>query len=105
MAANLMFTLTTRVRPLNTFQYLCGIIFHSINHFSNQIFAGVTILLSQTVFSLLVGNVITKTSEAVPLLGISTSTFSNIYNFYDLKYLIKKNKQTTKQQIQNFLAL
>lgn len=30
---------------------------------------GVTILLSQTVFSLLVGHVITKTSEAVPLLG------------------------------------
>lgn len=30
----------------------------------------VTILLSQTVFSLLVANHITKTSEAVPLLGI-----------------------------------
>lgn len=29
----------------------------------------VTILLSQTVFSLLVANHITKTSEAVPLLG------------------------------------
>lgn len=36
--------------------------------------AGVTILLSQTVFSLLVGNVITKTSEAVPLIGESTSS-------------------------------
>lgn len=33
------------------------------------LFAGVTILLSQTVFSLLVANVITKTSEAVPLIG------------------------------------
>ncbi|GBP77221.1 Neuronal acetylcholine receptor subunit alpha-7 [Eumeta japonica] len=33
------------------------------------IFAGVTILLSQTVFSLLVGHVITKTSEAIPLIG------------------------------------
>ncbi|CAK1540327.1 unnamed protein product [Leptosia nina] len=31
--------------------------------------AGVTILLSQTVFSLLVGHVITKTSEAIPLIG------------------------------------
>ncbi|CAH0695529.1 unnamed protein product [Spodoptera exigua] len=30
---------------------------------------GVTILLSQTVFSLLVGHVITKTSEAIPLIG------------------------------------
>lgn len=30
---------------------------------------GATILVSQTVFSLLVGRVITKTSEAVPLLG------------------------------------
>uniref|UniRef100_A0A2H1VA51 SFRICE_022884 n=1 Tax=Spodoptera frugiperda TaxID=7108 RepID=A0A2H1VA51_SPOFR len=29
---------------------------------------GVTILLSQTVFSLLVGHVITKTSEAIPLI-------------------------------------
>lgn len=30
---------------------------------------GVTILLSQTVFSLLVAQVITKSSEAVPLIG------------------------------------
>ena len=32
-------------------------------------FTEVTILLSQTVFSLLVANHITKTSEAIPLLG------------------------------------
>lgn len=31
--------------------------------------AGVTILLSQTVFSLLVAHVITQTSDAVPLIG------------------------------------
>lgn len=31
--------------------------------------AGVTILLSQTVFSLLVANVLTRSSEAVPLIG------------------------------------
>lgn len=31
--------------------------------------AGVTILLSQTVFSLLVAHVLTRTSEAVPLIG------------------------------------
>lgn len=31
--------------------------------------AGVTILLSQTVFSLLVAHVLTKSSEAVPLIG------------------------------------
>lgn len=30
---------------------------------------GVTILLSQTVFSLLVNHVLTRTSEAVPLIG------------------------------------
>lgn len=47
---------------------------NTIQHFSLEIFAGVTILLSQTVFSLLVGNVITKTSEAVPLLGTSKIT-------------------------------
>lgn len=35
------------------------------------IVTGVTILLSQTVFRLLVGHVITKTSDAVPLLGRS----------------------------------
>lgn len=35
---------------------------------------GVTILLSQTVFSLLVGHVITKTSEAIPLIGESSSS-------------------------------
>jgi hypothetical protein len=35
----------------------------------NVSFSEVTILLSQTVFSLLVANHITKTSEAVPLLG------------------------------------
>lgn len=33
------------------------------------VFAGVTILLSQTVFRLLVGHVIIKTSDAVPILG------------------------------------
>lgn len=51
-----------------------------IQHFSVEIFAGVTILLSQTVFSLLVGNVITKTSEAVPLLGTSKITLSTNRN-------------------------
>lgn len=33
------------------------------------VFAGVTILLSQTVFRLLVGHVMIKTSDAVPILG------------------------------------
>lgn len=58
-----------------------------------KIFAGVTILLSQTVFSLLVGNVITKTSEAVPLLGTGTNTFS--INFYVMIYLKKKKEKKT----------
>lgn len=35
--------------------------------------AGVTILLSQTVFSLLVAHVLTRTSEAVPLIGTGSS--------------------------------
>lgn len=35
--------------------------------------AGVTILLSQTVFSLLVAHVLTRTSEAVPLIGTDPS--------------------------------
>lgn len=39
----------------------------------NVSFSEVTILLSQTVFSLLVANHITKTSEAVPLLGRLTN--------------------------------
>lgn len=35
----------------------------------NLFVAGVTILLSQTVFSLLVAHVLTQSSEAVPLIG------------------------------------
>lgn len=42
--------------------------------------AGVTILLSQTVFSLLVANVLTRTSEAVPLIGTFLHAFSPIFN-------------------------
>lgn len=37
--------------------------------------AGVTILLSQTVFSLLVAHVLTRTSEAVPLIGTDPPTY------------------------------
>jgi hypothetical protein len=43
----------------------------------NVSFSEVTILLSQTVFSLLVANHITKTSEAVPLLGRLTNKTKN----------------------------
>lgn len=41
-------------------------------------FSEVTILLSQTVFSLLVANHITKTSETVPLLGRQSFTIHGI---------------------------
>lgn len=39
-----------------------------------SIFTGVTILVSQTVLSLLIRRVITKTSEAIPLLGTKSQT-------------------------------
>lgn len=40
---------------------------------------GVTILLSQTVFSLLVAHVLTRTSEAVPLIGTIFHHFASLY--------------------------
>lgn len=62
-------------------------------------FAGVTILVSQTVLSLLIRRVITKTSEAIPLLGseLNSKTKSFPHSHSHESNQIKSNeKKTTK---------
>lgn len=56
-----------------------------------SIFTGVTILVSQTVLSVLIRRVITKTSEAIPLLGIKSQSCKKAaaYHTYSKK---KSNK-------------
>jgi hypothetical protein len=75
----------------------------------NVSFSEVTILLSQTVFSLLVANHITKTSEAVPLLGrlnpqkpISMTTFNWIQSAHDM--MMHNRWQTFYQKIFSLAA-
>lgn len=47
-------------------------------------FPGITILLSLTVFSLLVADLLPKTSDAIPLLG----TFTNSWKKRNTKYTL-----------------
>lgn len=58
-------------------------------------FAGVTILVSQTVLSLLIRRVITKTSEAIPLLGSKLNSKTKPYQ----KIKTKKKHNKTKALI------
>lgn len=62
-------------------------------------FAGVTILVSQTVLSLLIRRVITKTSEAIPLLGseLNSKTKSFPHSHSHESNQIKWKKQQKKQ--------